>query len=126
MNASIAQRLRDEQRRRHTPGDSGETAGGETDPQTFTTWPPAGCHADSQRALSPGHSGANPGVPEAGKGPAEEATPPSRLEGCLGRSQEAKDIVLSISSLHGENPSRRMIIFLEIVHDVFSAVPSSW
>jgi len=90
-------------------------------PQTFTTWPPVGCHADSQPALRLGHSGASPGIPEA-----REATPPSRLEGCLGRSQEAKDIVLSIDSFHGENPSRRMIISLEIVHAVFSAIPSNW
>ena len=80
MNASITQSR--EEQRSHTPGDSGETAGGETDtPQTFTTWPPAGCHADSQRALSPGHSGANPGVPEAGKSPQRKRRLPADLKG---------------------------------------------
>lgn len=116
-----------DQRRRHSPGDSGGTAGGATGmhPQTYTTLSPASCRPDSQGAPIPGEAIANLGIPGAGKGPAKDVTPLCRLEGHSGRSQEAKDIAFSINLLHGENQSRK-IIFLEIVRNIFSTIPSNW
>lgn len=64
----------------HTALETVDTAGKARHPQIFTTRPPPGCHAGSHAAPEDRAQRSQTCVPEAGKGPAQEATLPADLK----------------------------------------------